>query len=54
MTRDPDLRPIAGILFGLFLVMIMYVGIWFLATTSNPITDRIDPQPNLTTEVDDE
>jgi hypothetical protein len=48
MARDPDLRPVAGIIFGLTLVVLMYVFIWFIATQPNPIMDQIDPQPNLT------
>jgi hypothetical protein len=47
MARDPDLRPIAGVLFGLFLVFLMYAGIWWLATQPNRFIDWVDPQPTL-------
>jgi hypothetical protein len=39
---------------GLLILAALLWGLWFLATEPTPITDRIDPQPNLTEEVDDE
>lgn len=47
MARDPDLRPVAGIIFGLLLVFLMYAGIWWLATQPNRFIDWVDPQPTL-------
>jgi len=47
MSKDLDTRPVAGIMFGLLLVTLLYFGIWWFITTDNTIIDWIDPQPHI-------
>jgi hypothetical protein len=50
MALDRDLKPAAGVMFAVVMISLLYAslfGIWHLATRPTEITDRIDPQPNL-------